>query len=380
MYFYEPVARNILAGHGVITSNGTPALRYPPGYPLLLAGIFGLSHLSHIAEETMLAAFILLATGLSAVFIYLLARSVWGVWPALIAPFVWMTYPFALWLTKQPNSETLFLPVFYASIYLFWYALLHKSRAWSLYALAGCLIGLAMLVRPIAIGMGLVLGALLWFAGCNLPRRLRLFLVTMLLLGNLVAILPWEAWVYTTTDRVVTLSGGGSRAVRDGLTFAVVRPSKDYRQIVNVPQDVVALTQDIFVRLDETPSLGHIASVLIEKLQTQPLTVVKLFALKAMRSWYGTDNGRLETPIMLIQTVYFVLILSSSVMLWKRGGIVQRLTLNIWLIVVYFWVMTTLVLSILRYMVPVMGLLFVLVPGAFCQWGILVRRSAEKAA
>jgi hypothetical protein len=39
--FYEPVARNILAGHGLVTSHGIPAVRYPPGYPILLAGIFG---------------------------------------------------------------------------------------------------------------------------------------------------------------------------------------------------------------------------------------------------------------------------------------------------------------------------------------------------
>jgi hypothetical protein len=279
-----------------------------------------------------------------------------------------MTYPFALWLTKQPNSETLFLPVFYAGIALFWYALLHKSRAWSLYCLSGCLMGFAMLVRPIAIGMGVLLGALLWFAGCSMTARLRLFLVTMLLLGNLVTILPWEVWVYSTTGRVVVLSTGGPRSMRDGLTFAAARPSKDYRQIVNVPQDVAALTQDIFGRLDKTTSLGQIASVLLEKLHTQTLTVVKLFALKALRSWYGTDNGRLEMPIMLIQTVYLVVILSSSITVWKRGGIVRQLTIGIWLIVLYFWVMTVVVLSILRYMVPVMGLLFVLVPGAFCHW------------
>jgi dolichyl-phosphate-mannose-protein mannosyltransferase len=308
------------------------------------------------------------AEGLTAVLVYLLAHSIWGVWSALLSSCLWMTYPFALWLTKQSNSERLFLPIFYAGIALFWHALLHKRRAWFLYCLAGCLMGFAMLVRPIAIGMGVVLGALLWFAGCGMTARCRLFLVTMLLLGTLVAILPWEAWVCTTTGRVVMLSTGGPRAMRDGLTFAVVRPAKDYRQIVHVPQDVAALTQDIFGRLDEAPSLGQIASVLMEKLHTHPLPVVKLFALKALRSWYGTDTGRLEMPIMLIQTVYLVLILSGSITVWKRGGIVKRLTIGIWLIVVYFWVMTVAVLSILRYMVPVMGLLFVLVPGAFCHW------------
>src|SRR5215211_8566360 len=62
--FYEPVARNILEGRGFIRADGTPAIAYPPGYPLLLAGIFGLSNLLKTAEETVLSAFILLNMGL----------------------------------------------------------------------------------------------------------------------------------------------------------------------------------------------------------------------------------------------------------------------------------------------------------------------------
>lgn len=37
IYFYEPVAQNLLAGHGLTTANGEFATAYPPGYPLLLA-------------------------------------------------------------------------------------------------------------------------------------------------------------------------------------------------------------------------------------------------------------------------------------------------------------------------------------------------------
>ena len=40
VYYYEPVARNILKGAGVVSLDGTTAIRYPPGYPLLLTSIF----------------------------------------------------------------------------------------------------------------------------------------------------------------------------------------------------------------------------------------------------------------------------------------------------------------------------------------------------
>jgi 4-amino-4-deoxy-L-arabinose transferase-like glycosyltransferase len=368
--FYEPVARNLLAGHGLVTPDGSPALRYPPGYPLMLAGIFGLSQRLNIPEQTVLAAFILLCTGLAAMFVYLLARSVWGAVPALISALIWITYPFALWLAKQPTSETPFMVVLYAGIYLFWYALLRKNRAWAVYFLAGCLIGCAMLIRPIALGMVCVLGALFWFAGRELAGRLRLLLVTMLLLGNVVVIFPWEAWVYTTTGRLFLLSTGGAPDISYGLQFALPQGCRQSQE-VTVSQDVMVLMQDIRSRFGgflSDVALGDLVSFLIEAFRTCPLTVVKLFSMKIVRSWYGSECHRFETPIMLIQAVYLALILWGSRAAWKRGAIPQQLVIGVWLVVSYFWGMTVLAQSTLRYMVPGMGLLFVLVPGSLAHW------------
>ena len=132
--------------------------------------------------------------------------------PGLASSLLWMTYPFALWLTKQPNSEIPFLVVLYGGFYLFWYVLLRKSRAWPLYFLSGLLAGFAMLIRPIAIGIVMVMSIILRVMGREMTARFRLFLVAMLLLGNLVAIAPWEAWVYSTTGRIVMISTGGAPA------------------------------------------------------------------------------------------------------------------------------------------------------------------------
>ena len=169
--FYEPVAHNILEGHGFTLANGTPAIRYPPGYPLLLAGLLEFSNLLNIPAETVLSISILLSMGLTSVFVFILARSMWGSSPALVSSLVWMSYPFALWLTKQPNSENLFLVVFYGGFCLFWHLLLTESRAWPLYFLVGLLTGFAMLIRPIAIGVGFLMGAILWLVGREIPRE-----------------------------------------------------------------------------------------------------------------------------------------------------------------------------------------------------------------
>ena len=355
--YYEPVARNVLAGHGIVLADGAPATRTPPGYALLLAGVFGLSDLLGISEEVALSAFVLLCIGLGSVFVFSLARSVWGPSPALISCLAWMTYPLALWLTKQPNSEIPFISVFYGSFCLFWYALLRKSRAWPLCFLSGFLIGFAMLIRPIAIGLGFVFGVLLWLIRREMTACSRLLLIAILLLGNLVAILPWEAWVYTNTGRVVFLSTLGIPALRDGLTFAV--DLRDFRQGVKVPQDVAALMEDLVARYDELQSLGDIILVMTEEFRKRPLAVAKLFAIKAARSWYGTDSQRFETLIMPIQIAYLFMILWSTRAAWKQGGTARQLAGSVWLIVLYFWAINVLSTTLVRYMVPAIGLLFV---------------------
>lgn len=80
---YEPVARNIVAGRGV-TLEGDIATRYPPGFAVLLAGIFRLGDALHVADETMVLAFRLLCVGLAVVLIYGLARLLWSPRAALI--------------------------------------------------------------------------------------------------------------------------------------------------------------------------------------------------------------------------------------------------------------------------------------------------------
>jgi hypothetical protein len=41
---------------------------------------------------------------------------------------------------------------------------------------------------------------------------------------------------------------------------------------------------------------------------------------------------------------------------------------GVWLIVLYFWAMTFLVVPLLRYMVPIMGLLMIALPGVYLSW------------
>ena len=374
--FYEPVARSILNGSGISQGSGAPAIQWPPGYPLVLAGTFRLADLLRITEQTALSLSILVSSSLTSVFVFMLARLLWRPFPAFLSSLVWMTYPFALWLTKEPTSEIPFMVVFYGAVCLFGWTVVRQRYAWSFYFLVGLLVGLAMLIRPIAIGVGMILAATLWFVRPELRPRSRLFLIAMILLGNIAAILPWQVWVYTATGRVVMLSTNGVVALKDGLTFAL--KIKSLRLGVEVPQDVERLMQDVAARSSDLRTVGDVVSVMTEALRTRPLAVAKLFALKAERSWYATDSHRYETPSLLIQIPYLILglCIGISVIIWKHEGVTRRMAIGMCLIVLYFWGMTTISTSTLRYMTPVMGMLFVLAPMPFlAMWTKSTRRS-----
>lgn len=359
---YEPVARNILVGRGFSRRDDSLSTEYPPGYPLILAGIFGISHWVGVSEDVSLSAFAVICMALVSMFVFLLARMFWGILPALISSLIWMTYPFALWLTKQPNSELPFMVVLYGGLCLFSYALLRRLPA-RVYFLCGLVFGLAMLIRPIALGIGLVLSAIVWFARRELTRRVRLALMAMLLLGNLVAIMPWEAWVYHKTGQVILLGTNGVKSMRDGFTFAV--ESKGYRPDSSAPPDVVQVMDDIRIHKEEISTFSDLTSIISRQFRSHPMAVTKLLLLKLGRSWYGTDSQRLEGPILFVQLGYLVLVAWGAWSAWKRGGRYRGFVIGALLMTVYFWGMTFLALSILRYMVPVVGLLFVLVAGGY---------------
>ena len=364
---YEPVARNIVAGRGV-TLEGDIATRYPPGFAVLLAGIFRLGDALHVADETMVLAFRLLCVGLAVVLIYGLARLLWSPRAALIPAVAWMTYPFALWLTKQPNSEVPFIPVFFAAMLVFWWALLRErgggARAGAFYLAAGALSGAAMLIRPAALGLSIVMALLvLLFAARATALRTRLLYGALVVLGSILVVLPWEAAVYARTSAIIPLSSGGPATIYDGLTFLAV--PKDYRREVAIPEDVADLMWAIHERRAEATTTGGVFTVLADEARVAPAAFIKLMLIKLARSWYGIDRRVMERPTLLIQIVYLLLATWGTLYCVRQGGAARRLIGGNWLIVFYFWAMTFTVIPLLRYMTPVMGLLMLPLPGVY---------------
>ena len=368
---YEPVARAILAGRGIVDETGALATRYPPGFSLLLAGAWGLGRAAGVADDTALLAFRLLCAALSTVLLYALARLVWPVWAALLVGGAGAGYAFFLWITKQPNSEVPFLPVFFAALFVFWLAVLRRPRVWWLYGLAGLLAGAAMLIRPAALGLGGVMAVLVLLLARPLRWPARLGLAALLALGNLLAVAPWLGAVYAQTGTFIPLSSGGTLTLKDGLTFLV--DEKAYRRDVPLSDDVAALLLTFRDRRAEMSSTGDVVAIVLDEARREPVAFLKFTWIKATRSWYGNDSRTFERPTLLVQAVYALLILWGNAYAFLARGTpavarpadLRRMLAGNWLIVATFWAMTMTAVPLLRYMLPLMGPLFIALPGVY---------------
>jgi hypothetical protein len=158
------------------------------------------------------------------------------------------------------------------------------------------------------------------------------------------------------------LSTGGRPGVLDGVTF--MAGSEAMTKGVRAPDDVVALMERLNERRDELESTGQVVSAFLEEACVHPGSAMKLLALKAGRSWFGTHTGRMERTNLIIQAVVLGVLGWSLVIAWKRKGPHRQYAILSAVVVLCYWGMTSLVRPLLRYMVPVIGLLFVLLPGS----------------
>ena len=107
------------------------------------------------------------------------------------------------------------------------------------------------------------------------------------------------------------------------------------------------------------------AAVIVDEAAQDPVAFIKIIGIKATRSWYGIDSRQFEGPTLALQIVYLGLSVWGSIYAWRRGKELRKMITGNWLIVAYFWAMTMLVVPLLRYTLPVMGLLMIALPGVY---------------
>jgi len=350
--YYQPVANSILQGKGIPVKEGL-GIRYPPGYPIILSIIFGLSKLIEINELQLIVIFNIIITAATACFLFLIAKSIFNKKIAIIASILWLSYPFNLWFIKNPNTEIPFMLLLYAGIWLYISAL--KKRRFGFILFSGIILGFASLIRPVSLLFPFLLALLTIFLLKENPKRIYFLLALVLLIGSFMAIFPWEAYVFSATKQLIPLSKGGSPAVIDGLTFALTTGAEGDK--VTVPGDVLALMER--ARNADLDTGTKILQFCTRELMEKPTTFLKLLGLKLTRSWYATSQMWWEGKILMVQLLYLLTGLTGLIYVIKVNKNKIRWIIFLLSIVLYFWAMTVSVHSVLRYMVPAMGLVII---------------------
>ncbi len=368
--YYAPVAESITAGNG-ITWRGRLAVRYPPGYPVILAGIFSLASRAGAGRLASIITFNVVASSLSALLIFSIAAFLFNARVGLLASLLWAAYPFGLWLIKGPHSEVPFITLLLAGTGVYVYAFHRKSAG--LYSLAGGLLAAAALIRPIALFLVGVYAAWTFFGGGR-SWPTRVINVGVLLVGFLVVIAPWEVKVFTSRGRFIPLSTGAVPSVIDGLTFGVTGAPA-----APVAEDVKMLMRRLEAERAEVRGPEDVLAFLAGEVTTRPASLGKLLAIKAARSWFGVAaRHQYEKYILAVQLGYFALIVPGIIVAFRRFRGNAPFLCILLITVLYFYVMTIAVLSILRYMVPAMALLLVF--AAVAADAILGRLGGRRAA
>ena len=190
--------------------------------------------------------------------------------------------------------------------------------------------------------------------------RRGLGLATLVLLGNALIVAPWEIWVYARTGRVVLLQAGSVQPIRDGLLYARRHAGPNAARVASE----IESRWGPHIR-----STGDVARLLIAETRRSPRGMLELYAWKAARAWYGTDTERFEKEGVVLQLFCLALLLWSSVAAWRSN---PTFTAVVWTFVLYFWFMAIVAFTLVRYMIPGIGLLFTLLPAGLAS---LARRT-----
>ena len=358
--FYSPVAENLVAGKGY-AFKGSFSDRYPPGYPLFLAVIYGLTR--HPGETNPVYPFATACLqALSCVFIFKIARFLNGSKNAAASAILLCSYPFFLVLSATRYSWTampLFMVIFFAGIYLFLKNFRKEisGKYFPGFFLSGLLLGLSCLVWPAPVYIWILFAVYLLTEQAQHRKAVLSFIP-----GFFLPIILWSALVWTHTGSF-HISGGQMLSMRDGLVHTSGGKMGQFDFGRQAAEDMKA---------GKIKSLKDIAVFTGKKMRSDFKDTAAYLTFKLFRPWYATDSEKFENVILAVQFPYILLATIGVSRLLKER---KKETLLLIGVIVYFWLTAFSVLSILRYMTASMGLMMIFIPaGAEFIWKGIFKR------
>jgi 4-amino-4-deoxy-L-arabinose transferase-like glycosyltransferase len=363
--YYEPVARSLLDGDGFHDPRGGPAVRYPPGFPVLLAVPLGVADATGLPSDRLVEVLVAVAMGLSCGVVHRIGRRLLGEPAAVLGAVLWMLWPLNLWLAKQPNSEVPFDLLLLLGVLATVRAARGPDGAVARdVALAGLALGAAALVRPAGLVLALPVAAWLWWdrrassSGGPAPWKAATLLVVV---AGLVVV-PWVVWASAASDRVIPLSDGGRDTVVDGIEVGIGQKGTEEGRTVPMTDGLRDLLEDLSAQDSDGDlrTTGDVVGAVVAEVPERPGAVAQLVAFKATRSWYGTESLRYEAPLAVVQLATAALLVVGGVRCWRAGGGRRRALGLLLAVLSTSWVLTMAVISLVRYLTPALGLALLL--------------------
>jgi len=346
---------NIIHGHSLITENGIILDRYPPVIPYLFSAFFKLSTVFHATPQLFYIIYSVFAISLATVLVYKIAVLFLSQPVSILASILFSLCPFIQFGVIRVASEPTYILLFYAAMYFLLNAYINRLYSVFLFIAIGAVLGFTMLTRPAGILFPLLF-ALFILLTFSLPLAKRLVLAGLLLLSSLLVIAPWEIPVSHQEGYLVPLSIGGPISIWDGLRFN----NCAYRQTLHLSPQAERLSDTITTHLRDFKS--NTSPFLKQQFRHAPVAFLQLIGLKILRSWYAVEsqNKHQEVFNLVLMGAYLILaVIGVFSFLKTTTKKKSNICLFFFCIILYSWAMTTLVLSILRYMSPILGFVII---------------------
>jgi 4-amino-4-deoxy-L-arabinose transferase-like glycosyltransferase len=208
MSIYDYQALTLARGEGYLHFSGDPTAHWPPGYPLVLAGVY------RITGDSLLAGYLLNAVlgSVSVVLVYLVGLKAFGRPAALLGALLLALWPNNVYASSLILTEPLFTALLLLIIVVTAYLLLgQRTPTLRSAAVAGLLLGAASLVRGEALALLLVIGPILLVRWRSWRRTFGVLAV--ILAGMAVVVGPWTIRNALRMDSFLLISTSGNEAL-----------------------------------------------------------------------------------------------------------------------------------------------------------------------
>lgn len=207
MSWYDGVARRLLAGFGYVGVDWAPTAQWPPGYPLLLSAVYRL-----LGPSLMAAKLANALLGTATVFLaYRIACEIVRPGVGLVAAAIMALFPGDVLFSPPILSEPLFAALFCAVLWIFLRWTNRGVSSLSAWFAFGLLLGVATLVRGIALVV-LPIFSLAWLAGGTSLRR-TLGYSGVAAAGLVIALLPWTVRNHLQLGYPIPVASSGAAAL-----------------------------------------------------------------------------------------------------------------------------------------------------------------------